>query len=200
MTPRGWHFVAPGGMTLRRALLGGEGTRPLVTNVFHLHLRDQCEYLRWGDQAQLRAARTVADDAYYKDQQIGQGSLHRQLVHCMGVQWLWLCRFRGESPTRCEDQTDHATRMDLEQRWPLVHAALIDFVGRQNQHALGNAVTYHDTRGEVHTLPLRDMILHLVDHGSYHRGQINTMIKRAGGTPVAVNYRLWVIERAKHAK
>lgn len=169
-----------------------------MTNVFHLHLREMCEYLRWADHQSMLAARTVTDEAYYKDVGISFGSLHKVLVHNMAIQWLWLCRFRGESPKRCEDHTDYPTRMTLEQRWPLVHAALIDFVGHQSQQALQSVVTYHDTRDESHTLPLRDMILHLIDHGSYHRGQINTLIKRGGGTPSHISYRLWCIEKAKH--
>ncbi len=159
-----------------------------------------CEYLRWGDHQSMIAARSVSDEKYYLDQSISVGSLHKMLVHCMAAEWLWLCRFRGESPARVEDHTDFPTRMDVEQRWPLVHAALIDFIGRQSQTALNLNVTYHDTRNETHTLPLRDMILHVIDHGSYHRGQINTMIKRAGGAPAAVSYRLWAIDRAKQLR
>ncbi len=157
-----------------------------------------CEYLRWGDQQSLLSARSVRDEEYYKEQNISIGSLHKMLVHCMAVQWLWLSRFRGESPQRAEDHTTYPTRMELEQRWPLVHAALIDFVGRTTPNQLGNPITYHDTKGASHTLPMRDMILHLIDHGSYHRGQIATMIKRAGGTPLPISFRIWAVERAKH--
>ena len=183
---------------MSRGFGGGRNVRRNVNNVFHLHLREMCEYLRWADQQSLVASRSVRDDEYYKDQHMSAGSLHKQLVHCMAVQWLWLCRFRGESPERLEDEREHPTRMSVEQRWPLVHSALVDFVGRQSQSALNANVTYHDTRGESHTIPLRDMILNLIDHGSYHRGQINTMIKRAGGTPFAINYRIYAMEKAKH--
>ena len=154
-----------------------------------------CEYLRWGDQQSLIAARSVRDEEYYTDYQISSGSLHKVLVHCMTAQWLWLCRFRGESPQRVEDHNDYPTRMSVEQRWPLVHAALIDFVGRMTPNQLGNPVTYHDTKGNAHTLPLRDMILNLVDHASYHRGQIATLIKRGGGKPVPISFRIWATER-----
>jgi uncharacterized damage-inducible protein DinB len=169
-----------------------------VNNVFHLHLREMCEYLRWGDQQSLIAARSVPDEGYYKDCGISAGSVHKVLVHCMAVQWMWLCRFRGEGPQRLEDEREYPHRMDVEQRWPLVHSALIDFVGHQSQQALQQPVSYRDTRGETHTIALRDMILHLIDHGSYHRGQINTLIKKAGGTPQPISYRLWVVERARH--
>ncbi|MGC8559068.1 MAG: DinB family protein [Phycisphaerae bacterium] len=42
--------------------------------------------------------------------------------------------------------------------------------------------------GEVFTLPLLELILHTLYHGTYHRGQANTLIKLAGGTPVSINY------------
>jgi uncharacterized damage-inducible protein DinB len=169
-------------------------------NVMHLHCREMCEFLRWGDHLSLQAARSVPDAKYYEEQGISIGSIHKMMVHLMAGQWLWLCRFRGESPNRTEDHTDYPTRMSLEQRWPLVHAALIDFVGRQSVQMLGNPITYRDTRGETHVLPLKDMILHLVDHGSYHRGQINSMIKRVGGTPIPISYRLFAAERARVMK
>ena len=171
-----------------------------MNNVFHLHLREMCEYLRWGDQQCLIAARSVSDEEYFKDYQISSGSLHKTLVHCMTAQWLWLCRFRGESPPRTEDETDYPTRMSVEQRWPLVHAALIDFVGRLTPNQLTNPITYHDTKGAAHTLPLRDMILYLVDHASYHRGQIATLIKRGGGKAVPVTYKHWINEKNRIAR
>lgn len=159
-----------------------------------------CEYLRWGDQRCLIAARSVRDEQYYTDYQISAGSLHKVLVHCMTAQWLWLCRFRGESPQRVEDHTDYPTRMSVEQRWPLVHAALIDFVGRMTPNQLGNPVTFHDTKGNAHTLPLRDMILNLVDHASYHRGQIATLIKRGDGKALPISFRVWATEKSRSSR
>jgi uncharacterized damage-inducible protein DinB len=167
-------------------------------NIFHLHLREMLEFVRWGDQLAQQAARSVPDDAYHKDFGISSGSLHKLLTHCMAVQWLWACRMQGESPARLEDQSDYRSRLDVEQRWPLVHAVLIEFVGRQSTSALQHAITYRDTRGESHTMQLGQTILHVIDHASYHRGQINTLIRRAGGTPVPISYRLWCAEKARH--
>src|SRR5439155_660132 len=87
------------------------------------HLQSMFDYVRWADQQMLAASRTVNDEGYYKEQQISIGSIHKLLVHCMAAQWIWLSRWRGESPTRLENHDDYPTRDALMQRWPLVHSS-----------------------------------------------------------------------------
>ena len=162
------------------------------------HLRDLLEYVRWGDHLLLVAARSVADARYYEEQGISFGSLHKQLVHMMAAQWIWLQRYRGESPNRLENHDDYPKRMDLEQRWPLVHAALFDFLDSRSPKGLARPIEYRNTRGEVYSLALGDMFTHMLDHATYHRGQVNSMIKKAGGTPTAVSYQLFALHKLKH--
>jgi uncharacterized damage-inducible protein DinB len=156
------------------------------------------EYVRWGDHESLMAARTVADPDYYKDQGISHGSVHKLLVHMMAAQWIWLCRFRNSSPNRLETAEDYPTRIALEQRWPLVHAAMLDFVAHQSPSALARNVTYKNTRGEQFTLPLASLMLHVIDHAAYHRGQLASMIKRGNGKPITISYQLYSMQKDKH--
>jgi uncharacterized damage-inducible protein DinB len=151
------------------------------------HLQYMLEYVRWADGELLAASRSVPDEGYYKDQGISLGSIHKLLVHCMAAQWIWLSRWRGESPTRLENHDDYPNRDSLMQRWPLVHSAMNDFLGTQSPKALAREVQYRNTRGELLSYPLADLMLHVIDHASYHRGQLNTMIKHAGGHPTNVS-------------
>lgn len=166
-------------------------------NHLHLQLRELVEYLRWSDGRALAAARSLDDAQYRRELHISLGSVHALLVHCMAVEWLWLCRLRGESPECLEQPRDYPTRMAVEQRWPLVHSALVDYVGGLTPAALAGSITYHNKPGETVTLHIRDAITHLVDHGTYHRGQLMSMIKLAGGQPGAISYRNFALERAR---
>ena len=161
------------------------------------HLQNMFEFIRWADGLMIRAARTVPDDGYYREQGISLGSIHKLMVHCMSVQWLWLSRWRGESPARVETHEDFPTRDSLEQRWPLVHSAMLDFLGMQSPKSISRVVQYKNTRGEIYNVPLGDLMLHVIDHESYHRGQINTMIKRAGGTPAAIAFHTYALQKAR---
>jgi uncharacterized damage-inducible protein DinB len=98
---------------------------------------------------------------------------------------------------RIEDVKDYPTRAALEERWPVVHLGLSQFLDRQNARTLEAPFTYQTTQGEIVTGMLGDFLFHVVDHGSYHRGQLNTMIKQAGGTPVTVGYRNFLAAKAR---
>jgi uncharacterized damage-inducible protein DinB len=161
------------------------------------HLQNMFDYVRWADGQVLAASRTVPDEGYYKDQGISIGSIHKLLVHCMSVQWIWLSRWRGENPTRIENHEDWPTRDSLLQRWPLVHSAITDFLGTTSQKQLSRDVQYRNTRGELSSLPLGDLMLHVIDHATYHRGQLNTMIKRAGGTPANISFHGFCNQKRK---
>ena len=158
-------------------------------------LRDMFDYMRWGDRLMIEAARTVPDEAYYKDQGISFGSVHKLLVHCMAAQWIWLSRWRGESPTKLESHEQYPTRGTLEQRWPLVHSAMIDFLGLQTTNSLARMIDYKNLKGEHFSLPLGELMFYVVDHGTYHRGQVASLIKRAGGQPAAISYHRYLLER-----
>jgi len=161
------------------------------------HLQNMFEYVRWGDGLMMKAARTTPEEGYYREQGISLGSIHKLMVHAMTVQWLWLSRWRGESPTRIESHDDYPTRDAVEQRWPLVHSALLDFLAGQSPRTLARAVEYRNTKGEVFSIPLGELMLHVIDHSTYHRGQINSMIKRAGGTPAAISYHLFSLQKVR---
>ena len=76
----------------------------------------------------------------------------------------------------------------IRESWPRLHAELIDFVSAQTPDSLVRQIAYTDLRGQPASMPLDQQILHVVDHATYHRGQLNSMIRRAGGTPANTMY------------
>lgn len=148
----------------------------------------KARFMEWGDMQILAAANEVASDEYYRERSISFGSLHKLLVHVMGAQWIWLQRWKGASPPRLPDITDYPSRESLSQAWPPLHRQFIDFITAQAPTSLSRPVEYRNSRGEAFKLPLLELMLHALDHGTYHRGQANTLIKLAGGRPVSINY------------
>ena len=156
---------------------------------FILHLFD---YMVWGDRKQLAAARAVPDAEYNKHRGFSAGSIHDVLVHQMAAQKGWLSRWNGVNPTRIEDRNDYPTRAALEQRWPIVHRELLDFVSRQTEQSLAAVMHVRRTNGDPVDLPLGAQMMHVSDHGTYHRGQLNSMLKLAGAATVYTPYYRYV--------
>ena len=47
------------------------------------------------------------------------------------------------------------------------------------------------TKGEPYSHPLSEMMLHLVNHGTYHRGQVTAMLRQLGAKPLATDLILF---------
>ena len=146
------------------------------------------DFMFWGDRRILTAACATGEPEYYAERGFSAGSLHKLLVHTMAAQWAWLSRWRHVDLRRLADATDYPTRESLVRRWPQVHHEFSEFLAGQTEATLASALTYRNTRGDQFTLPLGELVLHCLDHGTYHRGQANSLIKLARGTPVALNY------------
>lgn len=66
------------------------------------------------------------------------------------------------------------------------------FIHQLVDEALETAITYTNTRGEQWTYPLGHMMQHLVNHSSYHRGQVTTMLRQLGAEAVATDFLVFI--------
>jgi uncharacterized damage-inducible protein DinB len=140
--------------------------------------------MAWADRAGLDVARSLDEGEYCKDRGFSFGSIHKLLVHQMVAEATWLERVQGRSRLgRLHNEIEHPTRELLVERWPTVHAALLEFAGWQTELSVNAPMTVRRNNGEQLTLPLGAMLMHVADHGSYHRGQLASMFKEAGVAP-----------------
>ena len=152
-------------------------------------IRHLFDYMIWCDRAAFEAGRNIPEAEYYRERGISAGSIHNLFVHQMVAQYTWLSRWKGQVMVgRLGNQTEHPTRELLAERWPAVHESLLEFLARQSIETLNATMTVRRNNGEELTLPLGAMMMHVADHGTYHRGQLNTMFKVAGAEPVYTPY------------
>ena len=165
-------------------------------------LRHLIEYTIFADRAGFDAAATLPEDEYYADRSFSFGSMHNLLVHQMVAQKTWLRRWKGEVVVgRLENQTEHPTRPLLAERWAQVHKDLLDFVSTQSAEALNTTINVRRGDGELITAPLGAMVMHVADHGSYHRGQLASMLKQAGvAKPPYTPYFRFAIQEIEKGK
>ena len=140
-------------------------------------------YMVHADAQVLAASDGLSDEGYYREQEISAGSVHNLLVHCMK------CRRRlGSSDstawvTRRQPTRPRSRGADLAGRWAALHQELLAFAAAQTPASLAAELRSVNRKGVAFRLPLWLCMLHVCDHATYHRGQTNSMIKRAGGTP-----------------
>lgn len=106
-------------------------------------------------------------------------SIRATLAHLVGAEWIWLQRWLGESPSTRPPWTtgDVAT---LRRELDAIEAERERWVGGLTATDLTRVLAYRNVAGEPFADPLAGLIRHVVNHSSYHRGQVTTLLRQAG--------------------
>ena len=158
-------------------------------------LRELYDYNYWARDQQLAACAGLSEE------QLGQalgssfGSLRDTLKHLLGAEWVWLERFLGRSPSSVPWLKETETLEALRARWQSVEAEMRRYVAALTTETLDAPFTYQNLKGETWTYQLEQCLLHLMNHGTYHRGQVTVALRQLGATPPGIDLLVYYDKR-----
>jgi uncharacterized damage-inducible protein DinB len=107
------------------------------------------------------------------------------------AEWIWLQRWKGTSPRVVYSPDDFPTVDSLQERFQTVTAERSNFLHDLTTERLVQIVEYVNLKGEVWRYPLWQLLYHVVNHSTYHRGQVTTMLRQLGAAPAATDFLLY---------
>lgn len=147
-------------------------------DVLRLHL----DYTGWASRRFLEAAARLAPEERERDFGTADGSILNTLAHLFASERIWLARLQRAAPA--EFVTDADRRFDvLENEWPRLHQRWKDWASMLTDESCQLPITYTDLKGNQYTQPLWQPLLHVVNHGTHHRGQVSGFLRTLGYTP-----------------
>jgi len=158
------------------------------------------DYNAWADRRVVEAAGALSKEQFVKPLLSSYSSVRDTLAHILGVEWLWLERFGGRSPASIPDGNEFTEISSLKERWTQFEPTLLKFVRGLTETDLERVMEYKTMKFGVYRNPLWQSMLHLVNHGTYHRGQITTMLRQLGAQPILTDLMHFYRERATAAK
>ena len=158
------------------------------------------DYNAWADRRVVEAAGALSKEQFVKPLLSSYSSVRDTLAHILGVEWLWLERFGGRSPASIPDGNEFTEISSLKERWTQFEPTLLKFVRGLTETDLERVMEYKTMKFGVYRNPLWQSMLHLVNHGTYHRGQITTMLRQLGAQPILTDLIHFYRERATAAK
>lgn len=167
-------------------------------------MKTHCEllarYNQWANRRLYDAAATLSEDQLWQDKGAFFGSLMGTLNHILVADRLWIARLAGEAPPAlgldsvlCDDL------VGLRQARAAEDERLLDFVLALDERKLANGVAYANFRGERHQQPLGQLLLHVFNHQTHHRGQAHALVSQLGGVPPEMDLVYFIRERANAA-
>jgi uncharacterized damage-inducible protein DinB len=151
-------------------------------------------YNRWADDRILAACRGLSQDAYTRELPSGMTALRTTLVHLAAATQAWSRRIRGEPVTALASETDLPAVEDAVRVLRETHDAFAHLASTLTPQRLAGIFSYRNLKNEEKRLPLWAVLRHVVNHASYHRGQVAVKLKRLGVDPPATDFVFWAIE------
>jgi uncharacterized damage-inducible protein DinB len=143
----------------------------MTTEDARTHLR----YSGWASRRLLDAALQLPPDDLHRDLKVSHKSLFETLNHIHFADRIWLCRVLGEPYEPAQGA--------LEVEWPKLQRRWEEWADSPGAADLDRIIFYKDLKGNSHQAPLWQIILHLVNHATLHRGQVMAMMRQLGAVP-----------------
>jgi len=108
------------------------------------------------------------------------------LSHILSAEKLWLERLRLQKQTHpvWPDFSLAQCKLEMEELPKLWKQYLVGL----KEEGLSRSLTYKNSKGESWTNLKQDVLLHVIMHSAYHRGQIAADMRAAGFTPAYTDF------------
>jgi uncharacterized damage-inducible protein DinB len=146
-------------------------------------LRTLIDYHYWARDRVLGAAAALSPEQFTRDMGSSFRSVRDTLVHIYSAEWAWHQRWTGNSPSAHVAADDYPDVSTLAAVWRAHEETLRRFVDALGDERIDQLCDYRTFNGQPGTSSYAEMIRHVVNHASYHRGQVTTMLRQLGAAP-----------------
>src|ERR1700744_2127618 len=146
------------------------------------NFRQLADYNHWANLRIYGAALEMPEEQYRLPTGIFFGSLHGTLNHLLLADRIWLKRLTGtgEHPDRL-DTIRYDDRQQLLRARLTEDTRLKDVVGGYDEADLSRIVSYKTTSGRPYSQKMQDILLHILNHKTHHRGQAHACFSIVAG-------------------
>lgn len=146
-------------------------------------LQELLDYSYWARDRVLAAVRPLSGEQFTRDLGSSFPSVRDTLVHMYGAEWIWCERWHGMSPTAGPTSGDFPDVERLAAAWRDLERKVRGFVAGLDDGGIERRLEYRLLSGAPGLSSIREMLQHVVNHGTYHRGQVTTMLRQLGAAP-----------------
>ena len=141
----------------------------------------------WANHRVLDACAALTPGQFTQPAPSSFPTVHDTLRHIMGVEWLYLERLHDRYPTELLPGEQFDTVASMASRWATIKKGLDDYIRSPELGDLERIVEYKNMQGKHFRYSLRALLQHVVNHSTYHRGQVATQLREIGAKPLSTD-------------
>ena len=130
----------------------------------------------------MDAAAQLTPEELVRDFQTSDRSVLDTLVHVYAADRLWLRRLEGKPFAGFSSDADRSLSV-LQNEWPPLLERWKQWVASLDDARAASSFEYTDLQGRHWSQPVWQLVSHVVNHGTHHRGQVSGFLRTMGHVP-----------------
>lgn len=158
------------------------------------------DYTLWATSALLKAAAELTPEELDRDLKASYTGLLGTLRHIYFADRIWLSRFEAsdggeKARLTLADPAETPSLAELTQAWPGVIERFKQCIQKYGDQGVQENFSFTNLAGKHFTMPRYQAMLHVVNHGTLHRGQVMMMIRQMGHVPPSTDLLYFYVPR-----
>ena len=141
------------------------------------------DYHYWARDRMFDALDPLTIEQVNRDMGNSFKSIRDTVTHLYAAEWVWYARWQGTSPTKLLTTDTFADLAALRSAWAEHETKVRAFVEDLGEAGINRVFQFTLFSGLSGAMPFWQMLQHVVNHASYHRGQVTTMLRQLGAEP-----------------
>jgi uncharacterized damage-inducible protein DinB len=155
-------------------------------------LRQMAAYSIWAHERINEVILALPEEKQLAEVPCSFNTIQRTILHMWDAQSIWWQRMKmHERFVRPSDNFKGTTRDAIDGL--MSQAKLYEiWILNAPEHALDHVFQYYTTKKELMKVPIYQMLMHVFNHDTYHRGQLINMLRQLGVEKLpATDFFVW---------
>lgn len=158
-------------------------------------MKSYAQYNHWADERLANILQDQEESLLQKTVSSSFPSLYLTVLHLWDAQQIWLARLQGQSPQNFPSRHYRGTAEEAVRKWVRQSRDIARQMQAQPATYFSGTCRYQNTRGQSFQHTRAEVLMHLFNHASYHRGQLITLMRQLGiGALPATDYVAYLRE------
>ena len=146
-------------------------------------MRTLVDYHYWARDRLLEGVSVLTPEQFTRDMGSSFRSVRDTCAHTYAAEWAWYSRWQGTSPTALLPPDQFPDVPSLQRQWTELETKLRMFLESLGEPGIHKVFEYTLINGQPGATVFWQMLQHVVNHASYHRGQVTTLLRQLGAAP-----------------
>ena len=147
-------------------------------------LQQYAAYNTWANQKLAELVSTLPEELLQKEVVSSFSSIHLTLLHMWNSESVWWQRLKLQENINPPANSFKGDTGEIIQHLLQQNKMWEEWVNHSSEMILDHVFKYHNTKREPFKQPTYQMLMHVFNHGTYHRGQLVTILRQLGQTKI----------------